>query len=653
MCLGEASQLEFKAKLPNGKQETRRVACSREDPLLDFFEKAFNVKFKEDALGPQVMEIEGQRSSYYHFVLIDKKTGKKYMPYAEDKEGKRIYLDLRHILFSPELARSMAIEIFMVYDHRDMDNSITTRYEGTHAWFKLDEFTSEDLRMGDIARMMRKYYMGNIGEDHRFHFLQLRARMSVGVAEKPKAPSPVFLFDGRSFSFSLPAGRMQEEATSAQQETPGAPDPVNDCGLKPAASDDICISGGAIFASAKMRPFVLERESGSCNRVRSSAASKQQLPRTRSHSVMMLESPALFDVAASESASAMVADAPALAIQATETDMPSFCRTCSNRGAYQLAVAEISAAAPIQAKAACRSMPPPKNSKCMREGSGTDDRNAMEIRKSNNGRRKKKKNGARKEKASPIPFSALSGFKAVIFDLDGVIVDSEMVHPRTFERALAKYKVKIENAHWKRAYTGIGSYAIFDDLVKKYKIPEDARELVKKRNEIYMEEIMRNRLPVIEGFAEVHQLLLENGVKEAVASGGHTNHVEESLRSSGLKGVPFISIEMVKRGKPSPEIFLRAAKRLRVKPSECIVFEDSLSGMEAAARAGMPCVALSTTMPEGELEGKAALIVKNYRSKKLKRLLEMLLAKRKKGAKAKAASARAAGKGNTGSVRGR
>ena len=242
--------------------------------------------------------------------------------------------------------------------------------------------------------------------------------------------------------------------------------------------------------------------------------------------------------------------------------------------------------------------------------------------------------GARKKAHSkPVPFSALKNFKAVIFDLDGVIVDSEMVHPRTFEMALAKYGIRIDNAHWKRAYTGIGSYAIFDDIVKKYKLKEDARELVKKRNDIYMKEIRKNRLPMIAGFAEIHKLLLENGVKEAVASGGHINHVEESMRSAGLTNVPFVAIEQVKKGKPAPEIFLKAAKRIRVKPSECVVFEDSLSGIEAAARAGMPCVALSTTMKARELSGRAALVIRDYRSKKLKRLLAILLGKRNNDAK--------------------
>jgi len=249
----------------------------------------------------------------------------------------------------------------------------------------------------------------------------------------------------------------------------------------------------------------------------------------------------------------------------------------------------------------------------------TDERNDGDSR----GRRMK-----RKTYAKPIPLSALTSFKAVIFDLDGVIVDSEMVHPRTFERALAKYGVKIKDAHWKRAYTGIGSYAIFDDIVKKYGIMEDARELVKKRNEIYLHEIQENKLPVIGGFREVHRLLAGNGVKEAVASGGHTNHVEESLRSVGLRNMPFVAIEQVKRGKPSPEIFLKAARRLRVKSSECIVFEDSLSGVEAAARACMPCVALSTTMPARKLRGKAALIVNNFRSRRLKKVLAVLLARK-------------------------
>ena len=496
-------------------------------------------------------------------------TGKKYMPYAEDKEGKRIYLDLRHILFTPELARSMAMEVFMVYDHRDMDNSLTSRYDGTHAWFKLDEFTSDDLRMGDLSRMMKKHYIGNMGEDCRFHFLQLRARMLSEAAGKPTAPSPVFSFDGKSFSFSFPESKMQWEAFLTESEKHGAPEPMMMQENSPPPEAAAC--EGIVHALTAKMPVLAE-----------------------SH------------------------------FQASKMDGQGEVQ----RNSYQSAIAEISAAATKHGSA--RMAQKKENHKAAEVQNGGPGRRAPSAKNRGN---KQQDSSKRKKKSAQVPFSAISSFKAVIFDLDGVIVDSEMVHPRTFERALAKYGIRIDNAHWKRAYTGIGSYAIFDDLVKKHGIKEDARELVKKRNGIYMREIRKNRLPIIEGFAEVHRLLLENGIKEAVASGGHANHVKESMRSAGMENVPFVAIEQVKRGKPAPEIFLKAAKRIRVKPSECIVFEDSLSGIEAASRAGMPCVALSTTMKARELSGRAALVIRNYRSKKLKKLLAVLLEKRIDGAK--------------------
>ena len=568
MDLSEPVQLEINVKLPNGKHETRRVACDREDPLLVFFEKAFRVKFKEDALGPQVVEIEGQRSSFYHFVLIDKSTGKKYMPYAEDIGGKRIYLDLRHILFSPKLSQSMAVEVFMVYDHRDIANSVTTRYDREHAWFKLDEFTSEDLRVGDLSRMMKKHYIGNLGEDCRFHFLQLRARMLLETSDRPAVPSPVFSFDGKTFSFSLPGREMQMEPPIAEPEKHGEPEL--------AARQEINLAPNIAVNAHEW---------------------EEKMP-------VLAESH----------------------FQASKMDGQEQLQM----NYYQSAIAEISKAATRHGIARIAQKKGHHKAAEMQNDEKSSSAPSGKNSESRNWDKHK-----RKKKFAPVPFSAISSFKAVIFDLDGVIVDSEMVHPRTFELALAKYGIKIDNTHWKRAYTGIGSYAIFDDLVKKHGINEDARELVKKRNEIYMDEITKNKLPVIEGFADVHRLLVKKGILEAVASGGHINHVEESMRSVGLKNMPFVAIEQVKEGKPSPEIFLKAAKKLGVKPAECIVFEDSLSGMEAAARAGMPCVALSTTMKEVELRGKAALIVRNYKSKKLKRLLAMLLARREKAVQAK------------------
>ena len=544
------------------------------DPLTDTLKIKWD---KTQELGWQIIEVDGKRSKYYHFVFRDKKTGKEYMPYEEvyGKDGKmeRIYLDFRNMLYNPDFMRDKVLEIFFVYDHRDMDNSIKTRYDGVHFEFKLDEFTGEHLNLSELAKMMRRHYLGDIKEDYRFLFLQLRAKTLSDAARKPLAVSPVFSFDGFAFSFSLPAGLAREEAPAAVPESIfGAPEPA-----------------------------------------------------------MALEShwfgAAIEERVAQESVPALLAHMPVLAESLAVAEFP----------AMRAAKAKIAAQAKAPAMMRAAGKIAPENS-FEKNTEWKKEETRPSFKEETSG--VSAKDAKKKARTKPIPFSSLTNFKAVIFDLDGVIVDSEMVHPRTFERALSKYGIKIENAHWKRAYTGIGSYAIFDDIVKKYGINEDARELVKKRNAIYLDEIQRNKLPVIAGFAEVHRLLLENGVKEAVASGGHINHVEESMRSAGIGKLPFIAIEHVKRGKPAPEIFLKAAKRLRVKPSECIVFEDSLSGVEAAARAGMPCVALSTTMPKAELRTRAALIVNNFRSKKLKKLLAVLLEKRGSGTKKRGKTAR-------------
>jgi len=598
--------LEFKVCLPNGKSETRRVKFDRQDQLLAFFEKAFSVEFKNHELGKQVDIVEGQRSSYYHFAFVDRRTGKRYLPYTE-KDGKRVYLDLRHVLATKEFAQNMAVEVFLVFDHREPEGTLTTRYDGLHAAFQLDEFTSADLRMADIGRMMRKYYLGSMGEECRFHYLQWRT-FADSAGKKPAIPSPVFSFDGFAFSFSLPASAARDEAPVAVPERIfGAPEPE----------------------------MVLESQSW-FDAVNGERVVQQSVPAILAQMPVLAESLAIEEHKTTEM-KAIIETAP------STIKLPA---RLENGYAAKLKKEEPAATGnALEAKHGEQ-----RNNDCCRGskfnrnedfGRGKKiGKNSPESRldesSDSSGRGSRKK-----APTKPVPFSALSSFKAVIFDLDGVIVDSEMVHPRTFERALDKYGVKIDNAHWKRVYTGIGSYAIFEDLVKKYKIKEDARELVKKRNDIYMKEIRKNKLPVTEGFAEVHKLLAQSGVKEIVASGGHINHVEESLRSSGLKNMPFVAIEQVRRGKPAPEIFLRAAKRLRVKPSECIVFEDALSGVEAAAAAGMPCVALSTTMPEKELRGKATLIVRNFKSKKLKRLLAILLARRGKASGRKKGGAKA------------
>ena len=227
-----------------------------------------------------------------------------------------------------------------------------------------------------------------------------------------------------------------------------------------------------------------------------------------------------------------------------------------------------------------------------------------------------------------VLFSSLTRFRAAIFDLDGVMVDSEQAHLGTFNAAFAKFGVRISPSFWRRNYTGIGSRAIVQDLFRRHGIDMPVEGMVQKRAEIYRQHIERHGLPEMVGLKEFVGLLNGNGVRIAVASGGHRQHIAASLRSIGLRGIKFVGHEDVQNHKPAPDTFLLAAKRLGAKPSECIVFEDSLAGVAAAAAAGMPCIALSTTLPKKALEGKAALIVPNFRSQKLRSLMLRLVEKK-------------------------
>jgi HAD superfamily hydrolase (TIGR01509 family) len=214
----------------------------------------------------------------------------------------------------------------------------------------------------------------------------------------------------------------------------------------------------------------------------------------------------------------------------------------------------------------------------------------------------------------------LISFKAVIFDLDGVIVDSEKAQFDTFNALLRHFGIRLARSYWKNECTGIGSPAIMGNVFKMNGISEDPRLWVKKRAAIYKKYVEKHGLPEIAGFHSFCNLLRKNKIKVAVASSGHKPHVAASLRAIGFPKIPYVGLEDVKKVKPAPDLFFLAAKRLGVKPGECLVFEDSLSGVEAASRARMPCVALATTVPSKALKGKAALIVKDFNSPALKRM---------------------------------
>ncbi|MCX8194703.1 MAG: HAD family phosphatase [Candidatus Micrarchaeota archaeon] len=214
--------------------------------------------------------------------------------------------------------------------------------------------------------------------------------------------------------------------------------------------------------------------------------------------------------------------------------------------------------------------------------------------------------------------------KAAIFDLDGVVVQSEEAHRRTFNKIFSRFGFQVGKAYWKKNYTGIGSRAVMKDAFARHSVNASLDYWVRRRAAAYRRYVRRHGLPLTKGFRSFLRFLERNKVKVAIASGGERKNIYASLCATGLERLKYVGADDIRRGKPNPEIFLLAASRLKVPPGSCLVFEDSLAGLEAAQRANMRAVALATSLPRKELLGKALLVVGDFRQKPLFRLVEKL-----------------------------
>jgi len=213
--------------------------------------------------------------------------------------------------------------------------------------------------------------------------------------------------------------------------------------------------------------------------------------------------------------------------------------------------------------------------------------------------------------------------KAIIFDFDGVIADSERIHRKSFNITLKQLGIVIPEKLYRERYVGLGSLSIMEDVFRTYNVKRSARFWVRKRMKVFRSLVRRGEVKPVKGFMRFNKLLDRIGMKKIVASGGYKANVSIMLKKLKLdREFQFISREDVKNRKPNPEALLLAAKRLGVKPSECLVFEDSPYGVEAARRAGMRCVALTTSLDKSYFQ-RCCVVVKDFREVDLKFLRRM------------------------------
>ncbi|HUK66075.1 MAG TPA: HAD-IA family hydrolase [Anaeromyxobacteraceae bacterium] len=182
--------------------------------------------------------------------------------------------------------------------------------------------------------------------------------------------------------------------------------------------------------------------------------------------------------------------------------------------------------------------------------------------------------------------------RAVVFDWDGTLIDSEPNYYLADARLLARFGVEFSEED-KRRYIGSSSFEQMNDFKRRYALKESPEELAATKNTLYLE-LAQSNTRVFAQMRRFLDRLRERAVPVAVASGSALPVLERLLCVSGLAGLfeVVVSADEVGKGKPSPDIFLEAARRLRVAPEECVVVEDSRYGVEAAVRAFMRCIAV-------------------------------------------------------------
>ncbi|MEM4267497.1 MAG: HAD family phosphatase [Candidatus Woesearchaeota archaeon] len=200
--------------------------------------------------------------------------------------------------------------------------------------------------------------------------------------------------------------------------------------------------------------------------------------------------------------------------------------------------------------------------------------------------------------------------KAIIFDLDGVLVDSVGLHYEAWRIVLARYGIRLSQ----REFNRLNGYSVEETALirkKQFKLKVPVVDIIRQKKTLNMTLLRKARL-----FTGARPKLKEISKSYILGLATSSNRADAFLLIRRFMLDKFFSTvvvdEDVERAKPVPDIFLECARRLKVAPNECVVIEDSKKGIEAAKKAGMKCIAIASTFKKAELS-KADVVIPDIR----------------------------------------
>lgn len=202
-------------------------------------------------------------------------------------------------------------------------------------------------------------------------------------------------------------------------------------------------------------------------------------------------------------------------------------------------------------------------------------------------------------------------FKAAILDHDGLMIDSEPIQSRSFAAVIREYgKKPIVRDSGIIQIAGMRTGENWEEIMKTHGFREDVETLIRKKDAIYPQ-LLRTNVIMQPGLMELLELLRTHQIKIAIGSSGEPGNINIALEVLDIRDYfeAIISGRTIKRGKPFPDTFLKAAAELGVEPEYCVVFEDAELGVIAGKAAGMKVIAVPNRYTADQDFSAADLVV--------------------------------------------
>jgi beta-phosphoglucomutase family hydrolase len=216
--------------------------------------------------------------------------------------------------------------------------------------------------------------------------------------------------------------------------------------------------------------------------------------------------------------------------------------------------------------------------------------------------------------------------KAVIFDMDGVMVDTEPLYFEANSRTFHQLGVQISPSAYAE-FVGLDAHRMWVRIKNAHGLQQTVPELVALEKDGLHRALLDNPIPILPGLPELLDTLLARGLTIGLASSSPFKVINTILDKTRLRRYfsALTSGEEVRHGKPAPDIFLLAAARLEINPVSCTVIEDSGHGVAGAKAAGMKCAAFANPNAGKQDFSPADIILYNFQPGEVARLMALVL----------------------------